>query len=64
MMQSAENRQSLNEPSRLDSPSVRRVLGERQMCADAIVVVGITAKDMPKMRLAKHDDVVKAFPPQ
>ena len=39
------------------------LLGKRQMRADVIVVVGITAERMPKMPLPKHDDVVKAFPP-
>ena len=62
MMQSAEDRQSLNEPGGLDSPSARRVFGQRQVRADAIVVVGVTAEHMTKVPLAEHDDVVKAFP--
>ena len=63
MMQSAEDRQSLNEPGGLDSPSARRVFGQRQVRADAIVVVGVTVEHMPKVPLAEHDDVVKTFPP-
>ena len=50
-------------PAALDSSSARSVLAKRQMRADVIVVVGITAERMPKMPLPKHDDVVKAFPP-
>jgi hypothetical protein len=64
MMQAAEDRQSVDNPGRLDSPSARRVFGERQVRAGGIVVVGVTAEHMPKVPLAKHDDVVKAFPPQ
>jgi hypothetical protein len=30
---------------------------------DAVVVVGVTAKDLSKMPLAEHNDVVEAFPP-
>ena len=61
-MQSPEDRPSLDPPGCLDSSSARSVLGKRQMRADVIVVVGITADRMPKMPLPKHDDVVKAFP--
>jgi hypothetical protein len=63
MVQSAEDRHSLDKPRRLDSPSARRVFRERQVRADTVVVVGVTVEHMTKVPLPKHDDVVEAFPP-
>jgi hypothetical protein len=33
-----------------------------QVRSGAIVVIGVNAKQMPKMPLAKYHDMVKAFP--
>ena len=42
--------------------SNRRVLAQRQMRADTIVVAGVVGEDLAQMSLAEDDDVIEAFP--
>src|SRR3974390_1278724 len=50
------------QPNELDGARRRRVLVQGQVRSGAIVVIGVNAKQMPKMPLAKDHDMVKAFP--
>src|SRR5215469_6506989 len=41
----------------------RRILLQRQVCPDLVVVFLIRKEQVAKMSLAKHDDVIKTLPP-
>ena len=61
MVQSADDRQRENAPDSLDVSRLRRVLGQRQVCSDVIVVMRVRAQHMTKMTIAEHDHMIKAF---
>jgi hypothetical protein len=60
VVQSSGDRQRENAPDRLDGWGLGRVLGQRQVCSDAIVVTRVRAQHMAEMTLAKHDHMIKA----
>lgn len=62
MMKSAENRPRDDLAVPLHGPMARRILGQRQMRPDFIVIAGVGRKDPAKMGLAEDDDVIEAFP--
>jgi len=46
----------------LDRPMAGRILTQRQMRPDFVVITCIGRKDLAQMGLAKDDDVIEAFP--
>ena len=60
VVQSSGDRQRENAPDRLDGWGLGQVLGQRQVCSDAIVVTRVRAQHMAEMTLAKHDHMIKA----
>ena len=62
MMKSAENRPRDDLAVPLHGPMARRILGQRQMRPNFIVIAGIGKKDRAQMGLAEDGDVIKAFP--
>ena len=61
VVQSSDDRQRENAPDRLDGWGLGRVLGQRQVCSDAIVVTRVRAQHMAEMTLARHDHMIKAL---
>src|SRR6476646_3015661 len=61
VVQSLDDRQRENGPDRLDGWGLGRVLAQRQVCSDAIVVTRVRAQHMAEMPLAKHDYMIKAL---
>ena len=61
VVQSLDDRQRENGPDRLDGWGLGRVLAQRQVCSDAIVVTRVRAQHMAQMTLAKHDYMIKAL---
>jgi hypothetical protein len=61
VVQSAQNCHRQYATEWLDSARSRRVLVQGQVRSGAIVIIGISSKQMTKMPLAKHQDMVKAF---
>src|SRR6476646_6834147 len=59
VVQSLDDRQRENGPDRLDGWGLGRVLAQRQVCSDAIVVTRVRAQHMAQMTLAKHDYMIK-----
>ena len=61
MMKSAEDwpRSDVTDPS--NWPNKRRVLGQRQMRPDTVVVDRISVEDLTQVGLAKDHDVIQAF---
>jgi hypothetical protein len=45
----------------LDRPIARRILAQRQMSSEFVVIAGVSCKNSTQMRLAKDDDVIKAL---
>jgi hypothetical protein len=62
MMKSAEDRPSNELAKPLDRPTAWRILVQRQVRSDFVVVAGIAGKDPAQMGLAEDDDVIEAFP--
>ena len=62
VVQSAQNWHSLYATEWFDDARRRRVLVQGQVRSGAIIVIGISSKQTPKMPLTKYHDVVKAFP--
>jgi hypothetical protein len=46
----------------LDRPMVRRILIQRQMRSEFVVVDGVGTEDSTQVGLTEDDDVVEAFP--
>src|SRR6476469_4177416 len=61
MVQSAEDRQRENGPAGLDRSRQRRVFGQSQMCAGAVVILLVRAQHIPQMPLAEHDHMIEAL---
>ena len=61
MMKSAEDRPRGNATHPSNRTNKRRVLGQRQMRADIVVVGGIGVQDLTQVGFAKDDDVIQAF---
>ena len=61
-MQSAQDWHRQNTADGFDGEGYRRILIQWQVRPGLIVVVCIRSKQMPKMLLAKYDDMVKAVP--
>ena len=55
------NRDDWVEFRRLDWPSVRRVLVEREMSSSAVIVREVRGQDASQMPLAEHDDMLQAL---
>jgi hypothetical protein len=49
--------------SRVDRARLGRVLGEREVGSQAVVVREVGPKDRPEMSLVEEDDVVQTLPP-
>ena len=62
MMKSAEDRLSRELAEPLDLPMDRRILSQRQMRSEFVVVAGVAGKDPAQMSLAEDGDVIEAFP--
>jgi hypothetical protein len=63
MVESTEHRPRSDAPVALNGPPSRRILTQREVRAHRIVVLHVARKDMPKVLLACHYNVVQAFPP-
>jgi len=63
MMQTPDlrNRDDWAEFRRLDWPSVRRVLVEREMSSSAVIVREVRGQDASQMPLAENDDMLQAL---
>ena len=61
MMKSAEDRPRVDVTDPSNWTNKRRVLGQRQMCPDTVVVGGIGVEDLTQVGLAKDHDVIQAF---
>ena len=61
-MQSAQDWQGQNAPSGLDGTCRWRILVQRYVRSSLIVVIRVRSKQIPKVLLAKYDDMVKAVP--
>ena len=61
MMKSAEDGLSGGPAEPLDRPTDRRILFERQMRSEIVVIKGVGSKNPAQMCLAKDDDVIEAF---
>ena len=62
MMESAEDRPSNELAEPLDRPTARRVLVQRQMRSQFVVIAGIGRKDPAQVGLTEDNDVIEAFP--
>jgi hypothetical protein len=62
VMQSAQDWPVQNAPGSLHSARYRRILAQRYVCARLVVVFQVRQQHEPKVPLAKHDDMVNAFP--
>ena len=63
VMESAEHRPSFDTPVALNGPSIRRILFQREVRTHRIVIFQVARKDVAKVLLACHHNVVQAFPP-
>ena len=61
MMKSAKDRVSNKLAVPQDRPIARRILAQRQMSSEFVVIAGVSCKNSTQMRLAKDDDVIKAL---
>ena len=61
-MKSAKDRLSSELAEPLDRPMARRILTQRQMRSQLVVVAGVGRKDLAQMGFAEDDDVIEAFP--
>ena len=61
MMKSADDRLSSDLAEPLDRSTARRILVERQMRSEIVVIKSIVSKNPAQMRLAKDDDVIETF---
>jgi len=61
MMKATKNWLSSEPAEALDRPTVRRILGQRQMSAQFVVVASICRKDLAQVGLAKDEDVIEAL---
>ena len=57
------NRDDRAEFRRLDWPSVRRVLVEREMSSSAVIVREVPSQDVAQVPLTEHDEMVEALAP-
>jgi transcriptional regulator with XRE-family HTH domain len=62
MMKSAENRPRCDLTVPMDRPMGRRILVQRQMRPEFVVVAGVGRKDPAQMGFAEDNDVIEAFP--
>jgi hypothetical protein len=62
MMKSAKDWPSGKQAQLLDRPMARRILIQRQMCSELVVIACVGRKDPAQMGLAEDDDVIEAFP--
>jgi len=62
MMKSAEKRPRGEVTEPLDRPTVRRILVQRQMRSEFVVVDRVGTKDSTQVGVAEDDDVIEAFP--
>lgn len=61
VMKSAQERCRHDAPGRLNGPAHRCVLPEGEMCANLIIIGGVSCQDPAQMRFAEHDDMVEAL---
>ena len=62
-MQTTEVRLCKNPTDTLNFAGNRRVLVQRQMGAGFIVIYHIRSEHLPKVTLAKHNDMIEHLPP-
>src|SRR5580704_18369224 len=62
MVQPAEDRLSGELAEALDRSMARRILAQRQMCSQVVVIDAVGRKDSAQVGLAEDDDVIEAFP--
>jgi hypothetical protein len=62
MMKSAEDRPRCDLPVPVDRPMGRRILTQRQMRPEFVVIADVGCKDLAQMGFAKDDDVIRDIP--
>jgi hypothetical protein len=62
MVESAEDRSHLDTPVALNGPSIQRILFQREVRTHRIVKFQVARKDVAKVLLACHHNVVETFP--
>ena len=62
MMKSAENWPRAEVTAPLDGPPVRRILVQRQMRSEFVVISCVGRKYPTQMGVAEDEDVIEAFP--
>ncbi len=63
MMKSAEDWPCGDLAAPLDRPMARRILLQRQMCSEFVVIAFVDRKDLTQVGFAEDDDMIEAFPP-
>ena len=61
MMKSAEDRPRCDLAIPVDRPMGRRILLQRQMRSEFVVIAGVGRKNLAQMGFAEDDDVIEAF---
>jgi hypothetical protein len=61
MMKSAKDRLSSDLAKPLNRAKKRRILAQRKMSPDSVVVGGVGLEDLPQMGLAEDHDVIQAL---
>jgi hypothetical protein len=61
MMKSAEKRPRGEVTEPLNGPMGRRILVQRQMRSEFVVIDGVGTKDSTQVGVAEDDDVIEAF---
>jgi hypothetical protein len=62
MMKSAEDWPHGELAKPLNRPMVRRILVQKQICSDPVVITRVGRKNSAQMDFAKDDSVIEAFP--
>jgi hypothetical protein len=63
MMQSPKYGSTFDAPDALNDPSNRRILTQREMRTDRVVILHIAQEDVAKVLLACHHNMIQAFSP-
>ncbi len=63
MMESAQDWNCGNRAEPLSAAQIRRILVQREMCPNPIVIGSVILQNATQLRFAEHDEVVEAFAP-
>ncbi len=63
MVQPTKHRPHFDRPMEQNGPSIGRILPQREVRAHRIIIVDVACKDVAKVPLARHYDMIQAFPP-